>query len=359
MNYGLPYKGSKNKLATRIVDLLPRRKHFYDLFCGGCAVTHAAMLSHKWEDFTINDLNWQCPTLFVDALNGKYKDDTRWISREDFFRLKDTDPYVAFVWSFGNNLRTYLYSREIEPLKKAIHYALYFDDYSLAAEMGHDLSFLARIQGQESRYKAVRHYFQQQSHEGGVRTASLSANWGGGTEHKVSKPANGCKNWRIQSMERASRIGCFAQKKKEPEHFYLEHYTRGQRILQTNSSGTKGTNTVLANNHVGGGKISLYTGDYANVPIEEDSIIYCDIPYEGTDRYQKGGFDFERFYDWCFRQTEPVFISSYKMPSDFEEVAAFKHTCSFSQTKTNQVVEKLFVPKTQKTRLYHRQLSLF
>lgn len=173
MNYGLPYKGSKNKLATRIVDLLPRRKHFYDLFCGGCAVTHAAMLSNKWEHFTINDLNWQCPTLFVDALNGKYKNDTRWISREDFFRLKDSDPYVAFVWSFGNNLRDYIYSREIEPLKKAIHYALYFNDYSLAAEMGHDLSFLAAIKEPDKRYSAVRHYFQQfgrmqlQSHEGG------------------------------------------------------------------------------------------------------------------------------------------------------------------------------------------------
>lgn len=222
MNDGLPYKGSKNKLATRIVDLLPRRKHFYDLFCGGCAVTHAAMLSRKWEHFTINDLNWQCPTLFVDALNGKYKDDTRWISREDFFRLKDSDPYVAFVWSFGNNLRDYIYSREIEPLKKAIHYALYFNDYSLAAEMGHDLSFLARIEGQEKRYSAVRHYFQQfgrmqlQSHEGGVRTASLSASWGGYNLPTIAHAAKESQRiGELQSMERANRIGCFAQKKKK------------------------------------------------------------------------------------------------------------------------------------------------
>lgn len=222
MNYGLPYKGSKNKLATRIVDLLPRRKHFYDLFCGGCAVTHAAMLSHKWEDFTINDLNWQCPTLFVDALNGKYKDDTRWISREDFFRLKDTDPYVVFVWSFGNNLRDYIYSREIEPLKKAIHYALYFDDYSLAAEMGHDLSFLARIQGQESRYKAVRYYFrrqgsrfQQQSYEGGTNRLIISK-LGGVQSTKYRSQPTDARIGELQSMERASRIGCFAQKKKNP-----------------------------------------------------------------------------------------------------------------------------------------------
>lgn len=256
MNYGLPYKGSKNKLATRIVDLLPRRKHFYDLFCGGCAVTHAAMLSRKWEHFTINDLNWQCPTLFVDALNGKYKDDTRWISREDFFRLKDSDPYVAFVWSFGNNLRDYIYSREIEPLKKAIHYALYFNDYSLAAEMGHDLSFLARIEGQEKRYSAVRHYFQQFGHfqqqsSGGGTNCLIISELGGvqSTKHR-SQPTD-ARIGELQSMERASRIGCFAQKKKEPEHFYLEHYTRGQRMLQT---ATSGANPSLANSHVGGVK---------------------------------------------------------------------------------------------------------
>ena len=114
-----------------------------------------------------------CPTLFIDALNGKYNDESRWISREDFFRLKDTDPYVAVVWSFGNNLRDYLYSREIEPLKKAIHYAMFFSDYSLGKELGHDLSFIDPIQDLQKRYLAVKHYFsklghfQQQSFEGG------------------------------------------------------------------------------------------------------------------------------------------------------------------------------------------------
>ena len=232
MNYGLPYKGSKNKLATRIVDLLPPRKHFYDLFCGGCAVTHAAMMTRKWEDFTINDLNWQCPTLFIDALNGKYKDDTRWISREDFFRLKDSDPYVAFVWSFGNNLRDYIYSREIEPLKKAIHYALYFDDYSLASAMGHDLSFIADRKTREEKYMAIRHYFQSQdkyripSHEGGVRTASLSANWGVG--YNVPTIAHTAKESQRIGREYENRTCgiCPAQ-----------HFTRQQRMSSMERAG--------------------------------------------------------------------------------------------------------------------------
>lgn len=164
MKYGLPYKGSKNKLAERIVRLLPKRTHLVDLFCGGCAVSHAALLMGKYEHIHINDINWMCPTLFIDALNGKYNDENRWISREDFFRLKDTDPYVAVVWSFGNNLRDYLYSKEIEPLKKAIHYAMFFSDYSLGKELGHDLSFIDPIQDLQKRYLAVKHYFNKQGH---------------------------------------------------------------------------------------------------------------------------------------------------------------------------------------------------
>lgn len=189
MKYGLPYKGSKNKLAERIVSLLPKRTHLIDLFCGGCAVSHAALLRNKYEHIHINDINWMCPTLFIDALNGKYQNETRWISREDFFRLKDTDPYVAIVWSFGNNLRDYLYSKEIEPLKKAIHYAIFFRDYSLGKDLGYDLSFIEPISDIQRRYAAVKRYFsqfghfQQQSFEGGWRITTnckLNTSRGGG-----------------------------------------------------------------------------------------------------------------------------------------------------------------------------------
>lgn len=164
MNYGLPYKGSKNKLAERIVKLLPQRKHLYDLFCGGCAVSHAALLMGKYEHIHINDFNWLGPTLFMDALQGKYDNETRWISREDFFRLKDTDPYVAVVWSFGNNLRDYMYSRENEPLKRAIHYAIFFSDYEPGLELGHDLSFVDGISDVQQRYSLIRRYFTKDMH---------------------------------------------------------------------------------------------------------------------------------------------------------------------------------------------------
>ena len=55
MNYGLPYQGSKNRIAKRLVEALPAAPVLYDVFCGGCAVTHAAMLSGKYQHFVVND----------------------------------------------------------------------------------------------------------------------------------------------------------------------------------------------------------------------------------------------------------------------------------------------------------------
>lgn len=128
MNYGLPYKGSKSRIADEIYELFPIKKNFYDLFCGGCAMTHYALLRGDFEKFIINDIQGICPELFWEAIHGKYKNESRWISREEFY--KSDDAYIRFVWSFGNNLKNYLYSKDLEPYKKACHYAIVFDDWS-------------------------------------------------------------------------------------------------------------------------------------------------------------------------------------------------------------------------------------
>ena len=105
-----------------------------DVFAGGCAITHAALLSGKYENFIANDLS-PAPQLFLDAIHGKYRDEKRWISREDFFRLKDTDAYVKYCFSFGNDGETYMYGKNVEPWKKALHYAIVYDDKRLIAEL--------------------------------------------------------------------------------------------------------------------------------------------------------------------------------------------------------------------------------
>ena len=76
-NYGLPYQGSKNRIACDIVEQLPPTEVLVDLFCGGCAVTHAAMETGKWRRFIANDIDGRIPQLFEDAINGKYQDEKR------------------------------------------------------------------------------------------------------------------------------------------------------------------------------------------------------------------------------------------------------------------------------------------
>ena len=368
MKYGLPYKGSKNKLAERIVRLLPKRTHLIDLFCGGCAVSHAALLMGKYEHIHINDINWMCPTLFIDALNGKYNDENRWISREDFFRLKDTDPYVAVVWSFGNNLHTYLYSKEIEPLKKAIHYAMFFSDYSLGKELGHDLSFIDPIQDLQKRYLAVKHYFnklghfQQQSFEGGAESADAVNRSIGTAQHqfaelggqkRLAEIGDNGKNYKrpseLQHLECINRVSQFKKKMhKRPSE--MESHERRNTVASL--AIPRGQHSLP---RYSGGQILPITSsvlDYEEVTIPEDSVIYCDIPYEDTNVYNKAeGFDYERFYQWCERQTQPVFISSYQMPEDrFDCIEEFTHRSTLSATANNLVTERIYVPKHQAER---------
>ena len=356
MKYGLPYKGSKNKLTERIVSLLPKRTHLIDLFCGGCAVSHAALLRNKYEHIHINDINWMCPTLFIDALNGKYQNETRWISREDFFRQKDTDPYVAVVWSFGNNLRTYLYSKEIEPLKKAIHYAIFFRDYSLGKDLGYDLSFIEPISDIQRRYAAVKRYFsqfghfRQQSFEGGAESSRLRSTETYSRKNQTGECGKMEHKSHLSKKKNTNAQANFNQEKDATALHRLQYRER-QLSLPRNSGGAISniTSSVL---------------DYQQVTIPDDSVIYCDIPYEGTDGYlekDSGGFDYERFYDWCEHQTQPVFISSYQMPDDrFDCIEEFSHRSTLSATANNLVTERIYVPKHQKERGNRAiQLSLF
>ena len=151
--YGLSMKGSKSKLADRIVSLFPRATHLYDLFCGGSAISHCALLKNKYQHIHINDINPMMPKAFIKALRGGFDDEDRWISREDFFRLKDTDPYVAICFSFGNDLKTYCYGKEVEPLKKALHYAIFFDSYELSdALIGVDLRPIQKCATRQEKY---------------------------------------------------------------------------------------------------------------------------------------------------------------------------------------------------------------
>ena len=128
--YGAPYKGSKNLIAKWVVANLPRCSTLVDAFAGGCAVTHAAMEARLAKSYIANDIDGAGVDLFVQSVRGVPREWFRWISREEFFRRK-CEPYVRLCWSFGNDGKTYLYGRDIEPYKRALWEARVNGDYSL------------------------------------------------------------------------------------------------------------------------------------------------------------------------------------------------------------------------------------
>ena len=119
MSFGIPYKGSKNIYATHICESLPSGKRLVDLFAGGCAITDCAIrkFANKWETFLINDIAHEPLDLYAKCLCGENPVPYDWVSREDF---KSKDWATRLVWSFGNDVSTYLYGREIEPIKHDI-----------------------------------------------------------------------------------------------------------------------------------------------------------------------------------------------------------------------------------------------
>ena len=123
MNYGLPYMGSKSRICDWLMAHLPPAETFVDLFAGGCAVTHAALLSGRYQHFIANDIQGEYPRLFLRlATEGLKPEEFYPVSREEFEFRKAADPLIRLVWSFGNNEKKgYLYASELEPLKLVAH----------------------------------------------------------------------------------------------------------------------------------------------------------------------------------------------------------------------------------------------
>ena len=60
-------------------------------------------------------------------------------------------------------------------------------------------------------------------------------------------------------------------------------------------------------------RLEIIQGSYDNVKIKNNSVIYCDPPYQNTSRYLSGVFNHNQFFDWACDQKEPVFISEYNI----------------------------------------------
>lgn len=111
MTYGVPYMGSKNKIGKDIIEVLPSGRRFVDLFAGGCAMTHAALASGKYDCALTNDKSPVCGVdLFKMAVKGEFDDPKylRLVDYDEFYERRFIDPWMIAI--FGWNYSIYYFA---------------------------------------------------------------------------------------------------------------------------------------------------------------------------------------------------------------------------------------------------------
>ena len=386
MNYGLPYKGSKNSIAKWVISNLPASHTFVDLFAGGCAVTHAAILSGKFGRFIANDIT-EYPQVFRDAIDGKYRNECRWISREDFLRLKDDNPYVRLCWSFGNGMKTYMYAPEVERFKKHMH-AIFSAGTPTSARLawkGFVREFakvrdkIGELTQKVLKLCAACDVAPQYNADGTLNTKAIHTDvfrvksaylrkylqnalkLSGLTQKDVDRRLGNYmgrhyfseSQWMLPSSEQYEKLQEILPALTipwAPLNESLESLERLQSLqslerlesLQSLERLERLQSLERLESLQSLERLKLSRKDYSDVAIPPGATVYCDPPYANTSGYIDD-FDHERFYRWLRSMEFPVFVSEYSMPDDFICFASIDKACTYSSSKTIKRVEKMFV----------------
>lgn len=338
MRYGVPYHGSKNSIAREIAEFLPSADTLIDICAGGCAITHAALelcegFVPKWNRIISNDINPMPGKLFRDAIDGKYANETRWISREDFHRMKSSDPYVAYCWSFGNKTQNYLYAEEKEPWMRAVHYARVLGDRGPMREFGIDSDGSEkdiRKHEEEYREKYIRWWLSKQPYTAQELDTLIAQ-----TREDVEKTEEELRAYLLDALHKSGMTQADVQRRlgtQMARHYFgksqcefptREMYGRMQGFMPLDVPydeiiGLHRLRKSLQRLQSLQSLQSLKTleqtvSSYDQVEIPDHAVVYADIPYENTacDAYE--GFDHKKFYEWAAQQRVPVFISNYEI----------------------------------------------
>ena len=252
--WGMPWMGSKSDIAWQVVNAIPKGETFVDLFFGGGAITHAAIVSKRWDNFIANDI-LGTPDIFIKAVRGELKGYDRFVSRSEF-KASD-DIVVKMLWSFGNDLKSYLWSPKNERIKGIATQML--TAKTLESRRMYFKNFIGALKKEDiqniDRLEWIERLERFQSLQGLERLELLQS---------------------LQGLDRLER---------------LQHLQGLERIE----------------------RLQGLKCDYRAVTIPRGGVVYCDIPYKGTSGYI-GGFDHEAFYEWFSSLKVPAFCSEYDAP---------------------------------------------
>lgn len=275
--YGLPYQGSKNSIAEWVLDHLPAADTLVDLMAGGCAVSHAALMSGKYKHVIANDIT-DTALIFDAAMRGEMDGYATVLTRDEFNQVKDTDTLAAMIYSFGNNRTDYLYGRDTEPLKTAASRMI----------LAHSVY---------ERRMAYRTFISE-------------------LEQYMSSHGTGTQFDRISKLQGIGNV---------------------QRIQKLNNIRVPAGTTFTP-----------LQGDYRNVDIPADAIVYVDPPYRGTDCKAYNGFDVDSFDEWLRTVPNLTIISEYTAPPECVEIAhRQKRVTLAANDNTKKANELLLVPARQ------------
>jgi len=309
--YGMPYMGNKSTIAEKIIELLPSGKRFVDLFGGGGAMSHCASQSGKYESVFYNEINPIVVETIKKAISGFYNYNRfkpEFITREMFFDLKDKDGYIAYIWSFGNNGSGYLFSKDIEEYKKAYHNMSVF----LEDNTGYMADFAEKY--------VLNKYGIKQKCKLEIPKGRTPKERRLNVRKQLTIFEKQCKLTQIRALQQLQQLE------------RLEQLERLQRLQQ----------------------LELNCGSYLDYIHKEGDVVYCDPPYEGTEKYCKDGFNHKEFYDWVATREYPVYFSSYAISDDrfFNVYEQSKRVTLSATTNSNRKVEVLYCNKNDRLTLF-------
>ncbi len=285
---GLPYQGSKKKVAKKIVEIIKQNfgtdKIVYDVFGGGGAITAECLINGL--DVRYND---HCEFITA-AFQKVISSDRDWlktliVNREDFFKIREKqnktldDELKLLGNSFGYNRTDYLYGKSFAD-----------DKYCLAIEIiaKHDVF---------SGYKQTETY---------------------------------------RNAERPFDVGRLEQRQQIEQFQWISQLERLQQLKQLEQLQ----------------QLEVTNKDYRAFSDVKGAVFYLDPPYENTSAHGYSDsmqFNHAEFYNWAVEMAREniVLLSSYTVSDDrFVEVFRFETAQSTIRGGSNKSkFEKLFMVK--------------
>jgi len=305
---GIPYMGSKRKLAEDIVSVImqdnPHCKYFYDLFGGGGAISFEALQRPQIEKVIYNEIDSAITELLKKVLyEGVTEEFYQWIDRETFNKNKKGKDWFAGVvktiWSFGNDQRTYLYGKDREEYKKLLHDIVVYNN-------AENKNILKEYTGIQLDY--TKHYTKIELQR------ILLKNYEKIPENDFKEKIGTCIKI-TEILPNLNRINVLEK---------LKYLQNKYKLIISNKS---------------------YEQVVIDTPIHE-TIIYLDPPYKNTERYQHD-IDHEKLHKYIINSPYKIYVSSYEWDGLYE-VASLNHRSTLSATnKSKRVIERLYCNRDQ------------